>query len=221
MRSHHRNSSIYKQKEEVGITNATSYSDAPLWEEFKVGSKEAFDEIYEKFFQPLCSYGDKICPDKSLVEDVIQDVFIHLWTKKENLGSTSTIKFYLFLCLKRRLLRVLSQEKKRPHTISDVYRFDLTLKVSPDVPSEAEEMQVRLADALKQLTNRQKEVIYLKFYNNLSFQEVASIMGIEVRSVYNLIARTIDILRTDLRHSELSAPSLLSFIFLFLPELIQ
>ena len=221
MRSHSENSSVYKQKEKAIIVNADGHSDALLWEKFKAGSKEAFDEIYEKFFQPLCSYGDKVCPDKSLVEDVVQDVFIHLWKKKEGLGGTNTIKFYLFLCLKRRLLRVLSQEKKRPHTISDVYRFDLMLKLPPDVSPEAEEMQIRLATALKQLTDRQKEAIYLKFYNTLSFQEVASIMDIEVRSVYNLIGRTIDILRADLKHSKLSASSLLSFIFLFLPELIQ
>lgn len=221
MRSRHGNSSVYKQKEKASIANSISCSDAQLWEKFKAGSKEAFDKIYEKFFQLLCSYGDKICSDKLLVEDVVQDVFIHLWTKKEHLGSTNTIKFYLFLCLKRRLLRVISQEKKRPHTTSDMYRFNLTLKLLPDVSPEAEEMQMRLAKALKQLTDRQQEAIYLKFYNNLSFQEVASIMDIEVRSVYNLISRTIDILRTDLRHSELSAPSLLSFIFLFLPELIR
>ncbi|MGD1889199.1 MAG: RNA polymerase sigma factor [Cyclobacteriaceae bacterium] len=221
MRSHHGNSSVYKRKEEVGIANSTSYSNAQLWDEFKAGSKEAFDEIYERFFQPLCSYGDRICPDKSLVEDVVQDVFIHLWTKKEHLGSTSTIKFYLFLCLKRRLLRVISQEKKRPYIISDKYRFNLILKASPDVSPEAEEMQMRLAEALKQLTDRQQEAIYLKFYNSLSFQEVASIMDIEVRSVYNLISRTIDILRTELRHNELSTPSLLSFTLLLLPELIQ
>lgn len=200
-----------------------SFSDAELWEQFRLGNKKAFDAIYDKFFQSLCCYGDRICDNKCLVEDVVQDLFIYLWTEKKRLGRTDTIKFYLFCCLRRKLIRVIDREKRRGDTFSSLKKenlsFQLALKTNNIPAPEDEEMHVKLTLALTKLTDRQKEAIYLKFYNNLSFQEVASIMEIEVRSVYNLISRTIDVLRGDLRHKELSSALLVTCLFVFLNTL--
>ena len=199
----------------------SSCRDPELWEQFKLGNKKAFDIIYDKFFDSLCCYGDRICDNKSLVQDVVQDLFIYLWTEKEKLGKTDAIKYYLFCCLRRKLIRTISQEKRRSTTFSALKKeslsFQLSLKMKTIQTSEDEEMHKKLALALNKLTDRQKEAIYLKFYNNLSFQEVASIMEIEVRSVYNLISRTIDVLRGDLKHQELST----LLIILFLPFILK
>ncbi|WPP51810.1 RNA polymerase sigma factor [Catalinimonas niigatensis] len=194
-------------------------SEAELWDEFRMGRKEAFDQIYEQFFDTLCTYGDKFCRDKNVVEDVVQELFIYLWSKKENLGSTKTIKYYLFLCLRRRLVRVLKQEQKRSITFTalagDANRFHLTLKDNMVSP-EHEEMLAKLSYAIQKLTDRQREAVYLKFYNNLSFQEVSSIMELEVKSLYNLISRTLDILRSDLQEEEISGTLVDSLIIPFL-----
>ena len=195
----------------------SSCSDAQLWEQFRLGNKDAFDSIYDRHFQVLCWYGDRICEDKGLVEDVVQDLFIYLWTRKKRLGKTNAIKFYLFRCLRRKLLRVLAQRKRRPDQLEvleiDEHRFQLSLQKSTDLPFEENEFS-KLTAALTRLTDRQKEAIYLRFYNNLSFQEVASIMDLEVRSVYNLIARTLTILRGELRQRELSVAGLISILLL-------
>ena len=194
-------------------------SDARLWEQFTLGNKAAFDTIYDRHFQSLCTYGDRICDDKGLVEDVVQDLFIYLWTRKERLGQTNAIKFYLFRCLRRKLMRVLTQQQRRPDRYAlletDDHRFQLSLQRSSELPLE-EELRDQLEAALAQLTNRQKEAIYLRFYNNLSFQEVAAIMDLEVRSVYNLVGRTIAILRGELRHPVPSAAWLVALLILAL-----
>lgn len=199
--------------------DVSSCSDAQLWEQFTLGNKAAFDTIYDRHFQSLCGYGDRICEDKGLVEDVVQDLFIYLWTKKERLGATNAIKFYLFRCLRRKLIRALTQSKRRAdrYTVLEVddHRFQRSAQQSSE-PSPEEELRDQLEAALGRLTDRQKEAIYLKFYNNLSFQEVAAIMDLEVRSVYNLVGRTIAILRGELRHPEPSAAWLIPFLILVL-----
>ncbi|MEK6479712.1 sigma-70 family RNA polymerase sigma factor [Catalinimonas sp. 4WD22] len=197
-------------------------SDAQLWELFKASDKRAFDIIYDRLFRPLCGYGDKICADKSLVEDVIQDLFISLWTRRGHLGSTDSIKFYLFRCLRRMLIRRIQQEEKRSSAYSSASRTNFQLELSAKAHStaiseEEEERKRILSKALYKLTDRQREAVYLKFYNNLTFQEVAEVMEIEVRSVYNLIGRTIDILRADFKNKHSSTEVIsLSFIFAML-----
>lgn len=179
-------------------------TDMQLWELFKAGDKKAFDSIYDRLFQPLCGYGDKICAEKALVEDVIQDLFISLWTRREHLGGTDSIKFYLFRCLRRMLIRRVQQEEKRGNAYSFTsgisFQLELSAKATSTTISDIEEERKKvLNQALHKLTDRQREAIYLKFYNNLSFQEVAEVMEIGVRSVYNLVGRTIDILRADFK----------------------
>ena len=197
--------------------NASACSDTQLWEQFTLGDKAAFDTIYDRHFQSLCCYGDRICEDKGLVEDVVQDLFIYLWTRRERLGATSAIKFYLFRCLRRKLIRTLAQSKRRPdrHMVlkANDPRFQLSLQ-EPSGPLLEEELQGKLEAALARLTDRQKEAIYLRFYNNLSFQEVAAIMELEVRSVYNLVGRTIKVLRSELCHPEPSAAWLIPLLIL-------
>ncbi len=189
-------------------------SDAQLWEYFREGDKKAFDLIYDRHFQSLCWYGDKICQDKALVEDVVQDLFIYLWTRRIQLGPTDAIKFYLFRCLRRKLLRTMEQEGKRLANSSENMDFALELSSIIEVNTEEEERKLKLlAGALHRLTDRQREAIYLKFYNNLSFQEVATVMNIEVRSLYNLIGRTIDILREDFKENK--ALEMVSFTLIF------
>lgn len=200
--------------------------DAQLWELFKAGDKKAFDIIYDRLFQPLCGYGDKICEDKNLVEDVIQDLFISLWTRRGNLGGTDSIKFYLFRCLRRMLIRRMQQEEKRNSPYSSASRTNFQLELSAKAPSvaiseEEEERKQILSQALHKLTDRQREAIYLKFYNNLSFQEVAEVMEIEVRSVYNLVGRTIDILRADFKNKHSTEVISLSFIFAMLATSLE
>ena len=197
--------------------NASACSDTQLWEQFTLGDKAAFDTIYDRHFQSLCCYGDRICEDKGLVEDVVQDLFIYLWTRRERLGATSAIKFYLFRCLRRKLIRTLAQSKRRAdrHMVlkANDPRFQLSLQEPSGLLLE-EELQGKLEAALARLTDRQKEAIYLRFYNNLSFQEVAAIMELEVRSLYNLVGRTIKILRGELCHPEPSAAWLIPLFML-------
>ena len=196
--------------------------DAALWDRFRHGNKAAFDLIYERYFQVLCSYGDKFCKDTQVVEDVVQELFIYLWTRKADLGKTVAIKYYLFLCLRRKLLRKLTQENRRNSILSsheNFCSFDLTLQKDPSTFLESEELLKNLAKALDKLTDRQKEAIYLKFYNNLSFQEVALVMGIEVRSSYNLISRSLEALKTNMRPKAVS-PTLVKALLLNLLMII-
>lgn len=205
----------------VALLELHQSSDGYVWDHFRKGSRAAFDLIYERYFQVLCAYGDRICTDACLVEDVIQEVFIHLWTKRDKLGATENIKYYLFLCLRRKLLRLMNQQKRKQATVlqDDYVSFPFSLNPTMEEDASQEEKQLKLLNALLSLTDRQKEAIYLRFYNGLTFKEVAEIMDIEVRSVYNLIGRSIEILRGEIRHDQVSTPYILLPLCILLEQL--
>src|SRR5688572_17426542 len=76
-----------------------------LWEAFRRGNRVAFGEIYSNYGAALLAYGSRITPDHKLVEDCLQDLFVELWKSKENLSSTTSIKFYLFKAIRHKIFR--------------------------------------------------------------------------------------------------------------------
>lgn len=87
-------------------------NDQQVWIEFKQGSESAFAEIYNKFILPLYNYGERITPDRELIEDSIHDVFVDLWRQRDRIGHPDSIKFYLFKALKRKIIHSLTLKRR-------------------------------------------------------------------------------------------------------------
>jgi RNA polymerase sigma factor (sigma-70 family) len=182
--------------------NTVLETDADLWEAFKSGNEEAFARIYHTLVQDLYNYGLNIAAAPELVEDCIQDLFIYIWDTKDKLGRTDNIKFYLFTALKRRIL-VKTEEKQKKDLLLHTTWIS---SEKPDFSSEAmllssqqeQEQSERLENALQALTPRQREAIYLRFYDKLSYAQIASIMSLTIQSTYSLIARAMEGLREQM-----------------------
>jgi len=178
--------------------------DNELWKDFRQGSMDAFSEIYTLHIQALNNYGRKLSKNQKLVEDCIQDLFIDIWKSKENLSDTNSIKYYLFKSLRRKIVREGQVSQNIILEIEENYFFELC--DSPEaliINQQSEDIQsLKLNEALHKLTKRQREAIYLKFYQDLSFQEVSSVMSLGMKSTYNLISKSVEELRRHLNKND-------------------
>ncbi len=168
----------------------------PLWMAFKNGSTEAFDALYRKYVQILYNYGRKFTADDGLVRDCIHNLFLDLWNSRKTLGDVNAVKFYLFSGMRRKLIRALAQKNT---TQSSPYQevFEITLPYeTQQINAQSEkEHKLHLLDTVNQLSKRQREAIFLKYYENLSYEEVAEVMAVNIHTVYNLISLAIGQLR--------------------------
>ncbi|MEK6481158.1 sigma-70 family RNA polymerase sigma factor [Catalinimonas sp. 4WD22] len=173
-------------------------NEAYCWKQFLEGDQSAFERIYFQFVNALYDYGLRISKNESLVEDCLQDLFSDLWEKRNVLSQVNSVKAYLFVAMKRRVLRKLTSENIRSFQHLD----EFTAHVSPFLPTldeeEDEEMIAGLKKAFLQLSDKQLEVIYLRYYNHLSYEEVAEIMEVQVKAVYKLMGRAIKTLKSTL-----------------------
>ncbi|CAL1517841.1 sigma-70 family RNA polymerase sigma factor [Chitinophaga sp. MM2321] len=181
----------------TGLQVVASHSS--LWGRFLEGDRHAFAEIYETHIDHLFHYGMHFCQDKERVNDALQDLFQDLWLSREHLTTTiQNVRYYLISSLRRRLLRSLQKDRRWQHRDSwESFEFEYTLPRENNLILEetAAEQQRLLQEALGHLSRRQREAIYLRFYQNLSYQEVAGIMAMQVDSVYNTISKAISILK--------------------------
>ncbi len=170
-----------------------------LREGFVAGDKEAYAALYRIYHPLLFNYGHKFTPNTSLVEDSIQEIFIHFWINRNKLAGVLSFKSYLFVSFRYRLLKELQKVDKNAYVFLEEEEYVFALDVSIDQvlidKEQLYEQHIDLKNALERLTGRQKEAIYFLFYENLSYEEVATILTISKKVTYKLVARALDNLR--------------------------
>lgn len=171
-----------------------SESDQALayWQAFTEGNEEALGSLFRLYYTQLYKYGGKICPNTIILEDCIQELFLQLWQKKTPAPVTS-VKAYLLKALKYKLLKAMQQKSNKPVEDSDA--FEISHEHFLINRQHNEEKVKKVIDALALLTDRQKEIIYLKFYQNLSYEEVSEIMNISYQTARNLLHKGVSAMK--------------------------
>ncbi|WP_025763337.1 RNA polymerase sigma factor [Dyadobacter tibetensis] len=168
-----------------------------VWEQFRFGNKEAMEQLAALFYRSLYNYGLKLSQDSEMVQDGIQELFLELWTRGRKLPNTPFVKTYLLRALRNKIVK----ESLRLKRIREAEDLAFYARHEPSIESkwmenESEREQIeRLKLLISGLAKRQQEVIYLRFYQNQSQEEIAHIMNLNKQSVANLLHRTLSDLR--------------------------
>lgn len=165
------------------------------------GDRNAFLTIYQNHYQALFCYGFSITTDRELTKDCIQELFLEIWKTRSTLKKdVSNVRSYLFTWLRRKISYALSRLAKaksfvlmQDATLTQTCYEDLLVAFQ-----QSEEKKEQLRDALKKITKKQLEIIRLKFFENLSYAEIAAKTSLAPRTVYNLIYEAIRHLRENM-----------------------
>jgi RNA polymerase sigma-70 factor (ECF subfamily) len=169
--------------------------DIVLWEAYQKGDHDSFALLFRRYYEPLVKYGSKLTSNNDALEDCIQELFTELWQNKSQ-TQVQSVKAYLFKSLKYKVYRANQRKTTGPfnENHSEVM-FELShenLMVGRELDAEK---TARVLQALAQLSNRQKEIIYLKFYQELNYEEVSDIMNINYQAARNLLYQSIKSLK--------------------------
>lgn len=170
----------------------TIADDQLLWNNFREGDPVAFTALIEKYSNPLFGYGNRFIQDKDFIKDCIQDVFFELWNRRQNINPTASVKSYLFKSLRLRIFR----EKGKwtsSETLADDYCFEIEFNVETKLieAQTADEFRLKMTHLLNTLPKRQKEILYLRFYEGLDHTRISQVMGLSKQSAYNLLHESI------------------------------
>jgi RNA polymerase sigma factor (sigma-70 family) len=170
-----------------------------LWDEFISGNHSCFGKLFRGFYSGLYGYGLKLCNDPGLVEDCIQNLFVSVWERRFELNHITSPNVYLFVSLRRNLIKA---RKKKDHEIgiTEEVQENISIQFGAEeiiVKRESKkELQAELQKAMTHLSNQQKEVLYLHFYNGMSYGEIEEILSINRQSVRNHMYWAMETLRS-------------------------
>jgi len=170
--------------------------DSLLWQELKAGKKTALEQIYAEHAPVLLKYGRRFSADGQLVEDCMQDLFIELWKNREGLGGTDSIRKYLLVSLRRKIIRSMntsrySAQEPEENAFHAVFTIEDVL-IGEETDAERRK---KLQQALDSLTKRQQEILYLKYYEDMDYHAIGEIMELSYQSARNLAFRALEALR--------------------------
>lgn len=170
-----------------------------VWSNFKGGDFASLGILFETHYQELFYYGIKIVALPELVKDTIQDLFTDVWERRNKMSSVENIKAYLIISLRRELIHRISKVRKEN---SDDQLLPLQFSFSAEdflisTEQNTEHSQL-LTKSMDGLTDRQREVILLRFFHGLEFPEISQALEMNVQSVRNLLFRSLDKIRKDM-----------------------
>ncbi len=183
------------------MTESKRIKERQTWRNLKDGNKAAFQKIYFEHYRFLYNYCRKYTNNVALVEDLLQELFITIFEKKERLSDTNNIRLYLFCSIRRTLFRTLNSRELK---ITDSFdfshpEFHFDEGVEPDYGDDEEQNRLRklLFNSINTLGERQKEMIYLKYFSGLGSKEIADVLGVSYQTVRNTLCNALQKIRKD------------------------
>jgi RNA polymerase sigma factor (sigma-70 family) len=182
------------------------WSDIDLFVAIKEGDTDALAVLFLRYNDYLKHYGWQIVQDASLVDECIQDLFVYIFESYERLSEVKYVKAYLFRSLRRRVIEKIQREqrqKKSDREFADLTDFQFSgesLLLEEEVQQDTRNA---LIDALNHLPWRQREAIYLRYYNSLKTKEIAEIMGVANQTILNTLHQALKKIKQDKHLSKL------------------
>jgi len=178
-----------------------------LLQRLEQNDKEALATLMRMYYDNLFNYASRFVNDNELTKDCIQEVFISLWQRRSKATTILSPKYYLLRAVKNKTLKAIHKFSQTDFSgdFHEEYNFFHELSIEEIIVEKqvSEEKAAAIQQIIALLSKRQKEIIYLKFYQQLDHGQIAGLMNISTQSVYNLLHEAINRLR-DLWYKELA-----------------
>jgi len=159
------------------------------------GDAKAYQHLFSMYYEWLCNYIFKLCNDKSLSEDIVQNALVAIWEKRERIIITTSLKNYLFKTCHNQFLQYV-RSKKMTYDTLDKIRWDIISDVVME-DDQYEERIEKLHKLINQLPPRCKEIFVQSKLEKKKYKEIAFEMGISVKTVENQMSKALHFLKTN------------------------
>ncbi len=163
------------------------------------GDAQSFESLFKAYCQNLIYFARRYVFDKQTAENIVQDIFVRIWTNRQNLDSTKSIKTYLFTAVKNESLKYLRRaDVENRNNQIEVDRIEDTENAYDRV--EQKEIYEDLNEAVNSLPEKCAEIFRMSKFDKLKYSEIADVLNISVKTVETQMGRALEKLRKNLKH---------------------
>ena len=182
------------------LAKRTNHSE--LWNEVRTGCHQSYARLHYQLYPSLFSYMRGLVRDEQIANDLLQDMFVNLWVKKDAIGEILNVKAYFFTAARSIALNFIKREKNTGKRLEQLAFVDIQISAEEQITEKETSLILKrtINSALDRLPGRQREILYLKFYEGMDYHQIVGVTGIKYQSVINHIYRAVQTLREDFRY---------------------
>jgi len=174
--------------------------DFELFAEIQKENRISFNRLFVQYYQPLCKYAFAITKSEQESEELVSDMFFTIWTKAKKIRIDSSVKVYLYACVKHAALA--SVKSTRSMTVEVDQRVLMNIPLpSADAQSRLElvDLEQQFNKVIEQLPEKCREVYILNRMDNLRYKEIAMILNIAEKTVENHLVKAVSLIRQAMK----------------------
>lgn len=166
----------------------------------KMGNYKAYNSLFKKYYLPLCNYASGIVNSDSEAEDIVQDVFINIWTNRAKLEIGLNLNNYLYTSIRNKCVSLL---KKREYNQSYI---DMQLKTVEDNvydsnSVEYKELSTIVRKCMQELPERCGQIFKMSRFNDYKHQKISELLNISVNTIKVQISKALSLMRVCVESS--------------------
>ena len=179
--------------------HASSDRSDALLSRIRLGDEAAFETVFRTHYDALCEFATRYVREPALAEEIVQDLFADLWTKRQTWDVRESVRAYLFSATRHRALnlrrrQVMESDWEQDQASDDVHVLH-PVPETADAALERADLRARLDAALEALPERCRLVMHLRWREQMRYAEIAAVMGISVKGVEIQLARGLAAIR--------------------------
>ena len=177
------------------MPNEEKQIDQQLMQQIKAGDNSAYDTLFRKYYSYLCMVVMRMTHSKEQSEDIVQEVFLEVWRKKEQLDIKSAVKSYLHRSVVNKTLNKIRDKKLEFDQDEEKLNSLPNMQSTPLQKIQGEELQSVIKTAFESLPEKCRVVFSMVKYEAMSYKETAEKLEISVKTVENQMSKALRIMR--------------------------
>jgi RNA polymerase sigma-70 factor (ECF subfamily) len=183
----------------AGMIVINGIKEKVLIRRFIKGDHTAFELLFRFYYPGMVIFTSNIVLNNEDAEEIVQDFFVKLWSKRNLINDTSSLKNYLFTSVKNRAVNFLKKQQLNRKVTDKLEEMVSTDQLyNPDL-FILSELQTKINNACGKLQPRTREIFSLSRFKGLSNDEIADQLNISKRTVETQISKALKVLREELK----------------------
>lgn len=170
-----------------------------ILKQLQQGNLEAFETIFRTYYQELCNYAFQYFHDKGTVEEIVQDLFFKLWSKKETLIIRTSLRSYLYKAVYNNTMLFLREKNTRDFVYEVSDDIEQTLIDEPDISIQVNELDQIIQQTISSMPLKVRQIFELSRHEGLRYKDIAEKLSISVKTVEANMGKALKLFRKNLK----------------------